>query len=75
MDEVAMWRAAFPGARLTYIQVGNLEVGTPPADGWKVDDNLSRLVHSQQPKAPEQIVAKVAAKQRSAKVAKMRKAT
>ena len=39
MSEVAQLRAQWPGAALTYIKAGNLEVGVVPRDGYVITPN------------------------------------
>ena len=70
MEDVAKLRALFPGSRLVYVTVGNLEVGERPGQNAEVFNDeheamkLQRSISSKANPTHEQIIAKVSAKKR-----------
>ncbi len=67
MQEVSKWRALFPGSRLTYVHVGNLEIGEKPGTGEVFDENheaMKLAMSDRRKSAPtsEEVVAKFVAK-------------
>ena len=79
MEDIAKWRALFPGSRMVYVTVGNLEVGERPGQNAEVfhdDHEAMKLVASNRRKTeptPEEVVAKVAAKKRNTASKRTRK--
>ena len=71
MEDAAHWRALFPGSRLVYVHVGNLEVGERPGQNAEVFDDdheamkLQRSINSKTDPTHEQIIATVSAKKRN----------